>query len=149
MGRPTKFKPEYCEKVAKLCRQGATDREIADFLKINEATLYRWKLEHPKFCEVLKTAKAEADDRVIESLYRRAVGYSHDDVHISNFQGEITVTPIVKHYAPDTVAAIFWLKNRRPQEWRDKREIEHSGSVDWAAELKAADDRVDRESPKH
>jgi len=129
VGRPTKYKPEYPEQAAKLCRLGATDREMADFFKVNEDTFNNWKLAHPEFAESLKTAKAEADARVIESLYRRALGYSHDEVHISNYQGEITMTPIVKHYPPDTVACIFWLKNRQPADWRDRKEIEHSGTV--------------------
>lgn len=129
MGRPSKFKPEFIEQAVKLCNLGATNREMAEFFGVQESTFHLWKIEHSEFSEALKTAKAEADSRVVESLYRRALGYSHDEVHVSNYQGTITLTPIVKHYAPDTVAAIFWLKNRRPEEWRDVKAVEHSGSV--------------------
>lgn len=66
-----------------------------------------------------------ADAEVGERLFQRACGYSHPDVHISNYQGAITQTEITKHYAPDTTACIFWLKNRRPDLWRDR--MEHTG----------------------
>jgi hypothetical protein len=55
------------------------------------------------------------------------VGYQHDDLHFSSYEGEVTATPYVKHYAPDTTAAIFWLKNRKPDDWRDRQQHEHSG----------------------
>jgi len=64
-----------------------------------------------------------ADAEVANKLFQRATGYSHDDVHISNYQGQVCITPIIKHYAPDTTACIFWLKNRRPDLWRDRTEV--------------------------
>lgn len=129
-GRPTKFKPELIERVAKLCAVGMTDREVAEIIEVSEATLNNWKLEHPEFLESLKLAKEKADERVEKSLYRRALGYTHDAVKISvNAQGEETITPYVEHYPPDTTACIFWLKNRKSAEWRDKQEHEHSGKL--------------------
>lgn len=123
-GRPSKYKPEFCEQGAKLCKLGATDREMAEFFKVSEATFHLWKSVHPEFSESLKLAKEEADNRVEQSLYRRALGYSHDSVHVSNYQGEVTLTPIVEHFPPDTTACIFWLKNRKPEVWRDKSDID-------------------------
>jgi hypothetical protein len=124
-GRPSLYKPEYVVQAKKLCLLGATDRELADFFKVSEQTLNTWKAQHPEFLESLKVGKEQADQRVERSLYQRAVGYSHPDVHVSNFQGDVTLTPITKHYPPETTAGIFWLKNRRPEEWRDR--IEHTG----------------------
>lgn len=126
-GRPSKFKPEFVEQARKLAQLGATDREAAEFFNVNEATLHRWKHEHPGFCESLKTGKEAADARVVQSLYRRAIGYSHDEVHITAYEGAVTQTPIVKHYPPDTTAGIFWLKNRDPEHWRDVKAQEISG----------------------
>jgi len=128
-GRPTKYKPEFAAQAEKLCRLGATDIEIADFFEVDVRTVYRWKGEHDEFCQALKIAKAEADDRVERSLYARASGYEHDEVDIRVIDGKIVETPIRKFYPPDTTAAIFWLKNRKPEQWRDKQEMEHSGSV--------------------
>lgn len=141
-GRPSKYKPEFAEQAHKLCRLGATDREVADFFKVTEQTLNNWKAAHPEFFESLKVAKEEADKRVEQSLYRRALGYSHDSVHVSNFQGEVTLTPIVEHYAPDTTACIFWLKNRKPSEWRDVKAVEHSGEMTHRHVSELSDDEI-------
>lgn len=129
MARPSKYKPEFAAQALKLCELGATDREVADFFGVTEKTLNNWKADFPEFFQSLKTGKEAADNRVEQSLYRRALGYSHDAVHVSNYQGAVTLTPIVEHYPPDTVAAIFWLKNRRPEQWRDIKAVEHSGKV--------------------
>lgn len=125
MARPSKFDERMCEQVTKLCRLGATDKELADFFEISEATLNNWKEQHPAFLASLKAGKAEADATVADRLFSRACGYSHPDTHVSNYQGAVMLTPITKHYAPDTTACIFWLKNRRPDLWRDR--IEHTG----------------------
>lgn len=136
-GRPTKFKPEFVAQAEKLAKLGATDRDAADFFEVNEATIHRWKLSHPEFCEALKVGKETADARVEQSLYRRALGYQHDAVkiHVSG-DGKITEVPFTEHYAPDTTAAIFWLKNRKPGEWRDKSEVENTVNVrDWLSSV--------------
>lgn len=141
-GRPTKFKPEYVEQARKLCELGATDRELAEFFKVKEQTVNNWKAAYPDFFEALKLGKDAADKRVEQSLYRRALGYSHDSVHVTNFQGAVTLTPIVEHFPPDTTACIFWLKNRKPEQWRDLRAVEHAGSIQhqhtFAQQLEAA-----------
>ena len=129
MARPSKYRPELVEQAEKLCKLGATDLEVADFFGINVATLYRWKGEYPEFCQSLKISKEIADERVERSLFARANGYEHDEVDIRVVKDRIVKTPIRKFYPPDTTAAIFWLKNRKPAEWRDKQELEHSGSV--------------------
>ena len=113
-GRPTSYKKEYNKEVIKLCRLGATDLEIADFFGICEATLYNWKHEHPEFLEAIKEGKIQSDANVSNSLYKRACGYMKEG----------------RHYPPDPTAMIFWLKNRRKVEWRDKHDINHSGGID-------------------
>jgi hypothetical protein len=122
--RPSKYKKEYAKQASKLCKLGATDKELADFFEVSESTLNLWKVTHQEFSESLKAGKAPADDKVEMSLYHRALGYSHphDDIRVIN--NEITVTPTRKHYPPDTTACIFWLKNRRPDLWREKTELE-------------------------
>lgn len=119
-GRPSKYKPEYADQAKKLCMLGMTDKEMASFFGVAESTFNLWKTVHPEFSESLKGGKDLVDAEVAAKLFHRAMGYEHEDVHVSNFQGVITVTPLVKHYPPDTTAAIFWLKNRQPQRWRDK-----------------------------
>lgn len=126
-GRPSSYKPEFAKQAEKLCALGATDVELADFFDVEVRTIYRWKSEHDTFCQALKVGKDVADERVARSLYARANGYEHDEVDIRVVSGEIVQTPIRKHYPPDTTAAIFWLKNRRKEEWRDKIDHELGG----------------------
>lgn len=127
-GRPTKFKREFVEQAEKLCRLGATDQEVADFIGVDVRTLYRWKGEHEAFCQALRAGKEVADERVERSLFARANGYEHDEVDIRVVGGEVVQTPIRKFYPPDTTAAIFWLKNRRPGEWREAKAVEVTGA---------------------
>lgn len=128
-GRPSKYKPEFAGQAEKLCKLGATDAEMADFFQVTISTISLWKVKHSEFSDALKLGKEVADRRVEEALYNRALGYSHEDTDIRVVDGAIMETPMIKHYPPDTTAAIFWLKNRRPDEWRDKRDVEHSGAI--------------------
>jgi hypothetical protein len=125
-GRPTKYDSSLCKKVKKLCLLGATDKDLADFLEVTESTINNWKIEHPEFLESIKKGKKEADANVANRLYKRALGYSHPDTDVRVCDGMIVKTPMIKHYPPDTTAGIFWLKNRQPERWRDKQEIQHS-----------------------
>lgn len=129
MARPSKFKQEYIDQARKLCLLGATDEDLAGFFEVSESTINEWKLAHVEFSESIKRGKLQADANVADRLYQRAMGFEHDDVHVSNYQGDVTLTPIRKVYAPDTGAAIFWLKNRQGKHWREKQEVEHSGSA--------------------
>lgn len=128
-GRPSKYKPEFAAQAAKLCELGATDAQLADFFCVSVSTVNLWKVQHPEFSESIKVPKDQADERVEQSLYRRALGYEHDEVDIRVVANAIVTTPIRKYYPPDSTAMIFWLKNRKSTEWRDKQEQEHSGSV--------------------
>lgn len=141
-GRPSKFKPEFIEQAAKLAALGATDREAAEFFGVTESTLHLWKHTQVDFSEALKVGKETADQRVEQSLYRRAVGYAQDDIHFSAYEGVVTQTPYVKLTPPDTTAAIFWLKNRRPDLWRDVQERKVTITDARAEEL--ADDELAR-----
>lgn len=127
-GRPTDYREEYNDQVRKLCLLGATDKELADFFGIAESTLNNWKIAYPEFMESLKQGKEAADGNVADRLYQRAMGFEHDSEEIkvvSDGQGagsSIERVPIRKIYPPDTAAAIFWLKNRQRDRWRDKIE---------------------------
>lgn len=135
-GRPSKYKEEYTEQAYKLCLLGATDKELADFFKIKESTLNLWKKAQPEFMESLNRGKDGADATVASKLYHRAIGYEHEDTQFATFQGEITDRETyIKHYPPDTTAAIFWLKNRQSSKWRDKTDHEITGDIIIKVEL--------------
>lgn len=123
VGRPTKYKIEYAEQARKLCLLGATDAKLADFFEVDEATINRWKHDFPEFCKSLKAGKMQADAEIAESLFNRAKGYIAPDIDIKMYEGEIIETPYMKHYPPDATSMIFWLKNRQPDLWREKREV--------------------------
>ena len=129
-GRPTKYKEEYTELAYNYCLLGATDSDLASFFDVEESTINNWKINHPQFLESLKRGKQQADAQVAKSLFHRATGYSHPETKIATTDGQITDSKeFEKHYAPDPTAAIFWLKNRQPDMWRDKQQTEHSGVV--------------------
>ncbi len=125
-GRPSAYKAEYAKQAEKLCLLGATDQEIADFFEVNVRTVYRWKGQYPAFCQALKAGKDQADERVERSLYQQAIGYEQDEVKI--FMPAGAESPVYAEYrakvAPNVTAAIFWLKNRRRNDWRDR--IDHA-----------------------
>ena len=130
VGRPTGYKPENAGQVERLCALGATDDEIASFFGIHRATVYRWKLDYPEFCDAIKSGKVHADERVERSLYQKATGYSYTEqeaikVKVGQYEEKVEVVEVVKHAPTDTTAAIFWLKNRRSDAWRDKSEVVH------------------------
>lgn len=138
-GRPSAYRPEFAAQAEKLAKLGAIDREMADFFGVSEQTLNAWKKAEPRFLESIKRGKEIADAEVASKLYHRAIGYEHPDTHVSMYQGEVTKTPLTKHYAPDPTAAIFWLKNRQPAKWRDRVEVAVTDSI--AERLKKARER--------
>jgi hypothetical protein len=126
-----------------LCRLGATDAELADFFEVDVRTIYRWKIEQEDFCQALKAGKEASDERVVRSLYAKATGYTFDAVKIFQYEGEPVVVPYQEHVPPDTTAAIFWLKNRRPAEWRDRQEITGPNGGPQVSVTIATDDPVE------
>jgi len=110
---------------------GLTDQQLADFLGISCETLYAWKLSYPEFRESITRGKIEADAHVAEALYRRACGYNHPAVKIFMPSGasEPVYVPYTQHYPPDTKAALRWLMNRQPDKWRDRQDVNVTGSI--------------------
>ena len=84
----------------------------------------------------LKKGKKTPDQEVVSALFMRAVGYSHPDIHITNYQGEITITSIVKHYPPDPTSAIFWLCNRMSDKWRSINKDAFNTPNNWTTQMK-------------
>jgi len=129
-GRPSSYKLEFAKQAEKLCLLGATDQELADFFEVDVRTVYRWKGQFPEFCHALKAGKDQADERVERSLYQQAIGYEQDEVKIfmpAGAEGPV-YAPYRAKVAPNVTAAIFWLKNRRGDEWREKQHTELTGA---------------------
>jgi hypothetical protein len=130
-GRPSKFDCINLDQVRVLTEHGFTDKEMASFFGVVISTWHKWKLDSPEFSDSLKEGKKTADNRVVRALYERATGYSHIDTKFATHEGVITdQKEYTKHYAPDTTACIFWLKNRDKENWRDKVDVGVSGKLD-------------------
>ena len=74
-GAPSKYQAKYAKLAALACQAGCTDQEVADLIGVSQKTINRWKLQHVEFVTALKSGKAPADERVVQSLYQRALGY--------------------------------------------------------------------------
>ena len=146
MGAPTKYKPEYNEEARKYCLlKGATDEQLAAYFDVAETTIKDWYKRHPDFLTSVKAGKSGADMNVAEGFYRRATGYNFNEVTFEKIDDKVTleITPdefitqeaykkkiVTKHLPPDAGAALNWLKNRQPEDWRDKVELAHSGKIE-------------------
>lgn len=108
-------------------RDGLTDEQIAHNMGINTATLYRYKQDHREICEALKKGKEVVDIEVENALLKRAKGFEYTETKIEESPKDgRKVTLTKKFIPPETAAAIFWLKNRKPEQWRDKQADESS-----------------------
>jgi hypothetical protein len=128
-------------------RDGLTELQIAKNLGISKATFEKYKKEHSDFLYSLKRGKEIVDFEVENALLKRALGYKYteitkelvlkkdakgkalQDIHGFPIHEMVVTKTVQKEVAPDTTAQIFWLKNRKPKQWRDKQDVEHSGNV--------------------
>ena len=122
--------PEGLLKIEGWARDGLIDEQIAQNIGIRAATLYEWKKRFPEISEALKRGKEVVDRQVENALLKRALGYEYEEVK-EKFEGGILTERTVtkKEVVADTTAQIFWLKNRKPDTWRDKPEGTQKGDT--------------------
>lgn len=108
-------------------RDGLTDEQIAKNLGISKDSFYKYKKQYSDFSDSLKKGKEIIDYEVENALLKRALGYEYDEVTYEH--GEETKR-VTKQVAPDTTAQIFWLKNRKPDKWRDKQVVESNNTIE-------------------
>ena len=133
-----------------LAAKGATDKDIADAFEISVRTLNRWKQMHPSFAKALTVGKESADANVEASLYKRAIGYTAEEsekiveVDKDGNTKPVRVKSTTKHIAPDTMAIMYWLNNRkrRTGEWAQSQKIELSGNVGQVDLSRLSDDEL-------
>lgn len=114
-------------KLEGWARDGLSDKQIAEEkIGISERTFTRWKEQYPSLMSALKQGKEVVDRSVENALLKRALGYSYEEITYEYGEESKRVT---KEVQPDATSMIFWLKNRKPKEWRDKQDIEHSGDM--------------------
>lgn len=117
------------DEILSLCAKGADNKGLAGFLGCGLTTVCNLKRDYPQFKELVKRGNKIADEAVEHSLFKRAMGYDTEDtiteVKVSQDGSAQTtyVKKCKKHIPGDTTAMIFWLKNRMPDKWRDKQEM--------------------------
>lgn len=113
-----KYDPATVPKlVFKYSLLGATQKEMAEFFDVPVLVFTKWRDTYPEMAAALRQGKAQADAKVAQSLYKRAIGYTTKEQHYVKGEGVVTID---KNIQPDVTACIFWLKNRRPELWRDR-----------------------------
>lgn len=142
-------KPKYEEwltddgltRITGWARDGLTDEQIAHNMGISRSTLKEWRAKYPAISAALKESKELVDRLVENALLKRALGYEYEEI-----TEELTKTEdgtlamretkrVRKQVAPDTTAQIFWLKNRKPDDWRDKPEPTQDQALQVAVEI--------------
>ena len=127
-GRPSKYKPKYCEIAQRLCAMcGFTDTQLAEWFEVAPRTLAEWKLQHPEFAEALKVGKAETDDLVERSAVAHMVGYY---VIVEEMDRFGNVKQLRKWIPGNAHAAMKWLSCRRPEVYTEQKEKKHILSMD-------------------
>jgi hypothetical protein len=147
------LKEDNLAKVTKWAKDGLFDCQIAEKMGINKSTLYEWIKVYPEFSDAIKKGKEIADKEIVNALYKRALGYSCKEIreeYVVNADGvdnegkstkEITVTH--KQEPPNTAALIYWLNNRRPDEWSNKSKLDVDGNINIADVLAKARKRLE------
>lgn len=110
-------------KIEGWARDGLTDKQIAHNIGVAERTIYDWKKKYPQLSQALKKGKEVVDRQVENALLKSALGFSYIEETVTN-AGDIVQTK--KYSKPNTTAQIFWLKNRKPADWRDKQIVEQT-----------------------
>lgn len=132
VGRPTKYKDEFCGQVRKLCERGFINIEIAEFFEVNIDTIYEWMKKHPEFSEAMELGKQKIDREVEQSLLSRAMGFEYEENKAEYENGNETKRTVTKKTAlADVSACKHWLANRQPKRWRDTITVEHELSDDF------------------
>ena len=129
------LEPESLALMARWAREGLSDTRIAGEAGISLKTLREWRRRYPAIAAALENGEG-SEAKVESSLLRRAVGYRYNEVtrelkkDAESGEPRLVVTKVVtKEVQPDTTALMFWLKNRRPELWRDKAAPAENGSV--------------------
>ncbi|MEB5628455.1 helix-turn-helix domain-containing protein [Staphylococcus capitis] len=127
-------------------RDGLTNDQIAKNMGITERTLYKWQRRDNQIRQVLNVGKDVADREVENALFKSAIGYDYEEETVTN-QGDVVT--VKKHKSPNTTAQIFWLKNRKHREWRDKRDVAHEGEINSSINFSNISDDDLRELAKY
>jgi hypothetical protein len=143
-GRPTLYKPEFAEQAYELCLMGATSQDLADCFDVAHSTIDNWLHKIPEFADSVRRGRDLADGKVARGLYSRAIGYDHEATRVLLHRGEPVTVAHTVHHPPDIRACIFWLRNRRPRQWRAEAAPPQDHPPDWRALERASEQALER-----
>jgi len=132
------YKPEFCPIAYKFCLLGATNEDLAGLFEVCLATIGNWLARHPEFKQAVQAGRDVVDADVAHALLHKAKGFTHTDVKILQIEGEARPVEYNRYFPPDTQAAMFWLRNRRRKQWRERIELEHTVTDEKLRELEEA-----------
>jgi hypothetical protein len=127
-GAPPVYNKKTAKQAYRLCLLGHTDKMLADFFEVHLSTIEEWKRVHTEFRDALKAGKELADSHVANALLQSALGYKHKETKFFHNNGVILTENTTVQYPPNPTSAIFWLKNRQRQAWRDTHSMVPEGS---------------------
>ncbi len=149
-GRPSGYKPEFCEQARKCCLLGATNEELGELFGVTRRTIDNWIAGQPEFEAAVKSGRLVADTKVAGGLYARATGFERTVKRTALYRGEPKDFETNVYFPPDTQACIFWLRNRRRQTWRDAPNTATADDgIDDIARLEAASESVRHREGDH
>jgi hypothetical protein len=141
-GRPTLDKPEHASRARGLCARGATNPDLAGRFGVARSTIDLWLATHPEFAEAVQQGCDVAGATAVESLFTRVTGYNHQAEKVFFYCGELRTATYTAHVPSETRACMYWLRNRRPEDWRAKAETTGEVFIDDIALLDAASESV-------
>lgn len=124
------FLPDHLDQVRAIAMRGVSEEQMMEIFDIGSRQMGLWKAQYPLFKEALEEGYTDADAAVLGALYQSAIGYTHDEEKIFQWDGEIVRAETVKHYKPDIAAAKLWLTNRQKENWKDRHHTNVSGKDD-------------------
>jgi hypothetical protein len=128
-GRPPKYQALFNNAAKKACSLGATDMDLSELFGVEETTIYAWKKKYKRFSKAIEAGKAMIDTMVERSLLNRALGCSVKETKVFCSEGSIVTEEVDKYFPPDVAAQKHWLNNRKPKDWRDKREVDFTSPL--------------------
>ncbi len=142
-GRPTAYKPENAEIAQYACMLGATNETLAARFEVCRRTIDSWIATIPEFSHAIRQGREGANEAVVSALFMRATGMEQKMTKVFCHRGQPVTADYTLHLPPDVRACIFWLRNRRPEEWRESRPggAQEAGR-DMIGELDAASERA-------
>lgn len=131
-GRKEKYKDSFVERARNCMKEGYTLQQLAKHLKIEYTTLFHYRRKYPEFDEAIEQGREMADEKIEQAVYNRALGMeiTEEEIEMDEEGNVLKRTIKKKMLAPDGATARWWLHNRKPEVWRDKKEIEVTGDLE-------------------